>query len=128
MLLRSLLSREGFDADAAADGNEAVAAIGRAAYDLVLMDGFMPNKTGWEATREIRAREASVAASPRVGEGGGRQVAVIIGVTGAATSAEETARCCVGFGDSSEEGLRGAGISCLELSLLLGRKEMLWLA
>ncbi len=119
MLLRSLLSREGFDADAAADGNEAVAATGRAAYALVLMDGFMPNKTGWEATREIRAREGAVASPPEGVEGSGRRAAVIIGVTGAATSAEETARCCVGFGDSSEGGLRGAGNSCRELSLLL---------
>ncbi len=91
MLLRSLLAREGFDADVAADGNEAVTATGKNVYALILIDGFMPNKTGWEATREIRAREGAAPAPS--GEGGGRQAAVIIGVTGAATSAEETARC-----------------------------------
>jgi CheY-like chemotaxis protein len=93
MLLRSLLAREGFDADVAADGDEAVAAAGQTAYALVLMDGFMPNRTGWEATRAIRAREGAAPAPPGAGDGGGRRAAVIIGVTGAATSAEETARC-----------------------------------
>ena len=33
---------------AAEDGVQAVRATARFKYDIVLMDGFMPNKTGWE--------------------------------------------------------------------------------
>ena len=92
MLLRSFLSREGFDVDVAADGVEAVAAANRAAYDLIVMDGFMPGQTGWDATREIRAAEAAAAGSGGV-SGITRRPAVIIGVTGEATTAAEVGRC-----------------------------------
>ena len=36
--------------DTADDGAEAVKATARVSYDVVLMDGFMPIKTGWHAT------------------------------------------------------------------------------
>lgn len=54
-LIAKLLSKRGYQADFAADGNEALVAIQHKAFDLVLMDMNMPELDGVSATRLIRS-------------------------------------------------------------------------
>ncbi|MDP3404693.1 MAG: response regulator [Brevundimonas sp.] len=55
LLARTLLRREGCVVETAATGEEAIAAMKRARYDLVFMDMRMPGMDGPAATRVIRS-------------------------------------------------------------------------
>jgi signal transduction histidine kinase/CheY-like chemotaxis protein len=60
--LRSL----GFTADAVANGNEVLSALKSVPYDIILMDGQMPDLDGYESARLIRKAELASNANWRV--------------------------------------------------------------
>jgi CheY-like chemotaxis protein/HPt (histidine-containing phosphotransfer) domain-containing protein len=63
-VLVGFLRRLGYRADVAVNGLEALAALERRVYPLVLMDSQMPEMDGFAATAEIRRREGSNRRTP----------------------------------------------------------------
>lgn len=61
VVARQLLKQMGYWADVVANGREALHALNRSLYHLVLMDRQMPEMNGYEATRQIRAGAAGPA-------------------------------------------------------------------
>jgi CheY-like chemotaxis protein len=76
------LQKLGCHVEVARTGCEAVEAVSRTGYDVVLMDCDMPEMDGYEATREVRRREE-----------GTPEHLPIMALTGH-TSDEEIQKCC----------------------------------
>ncbi len=66
IVVGEILARAGYPIDVVNDGKQAVEALERNRYQLVLMDCQMPIMDGFEATRAIRQKEA-----------GGRRIPII---------------------------------------------------
>ncbi len=56
LVAQRMMGRLGYQVDTVADGREALDAVDRRAYDVVLMDMHMPVLDGLAAAREVRAR------------------------------------------------------------------------
>jgi CheY-like chemotaxis protein len=80
LMLQMFLEQQGFSADYATGGHEAVELASRNRYDAVLMDLNMPDVDGLTATHRIRASERR------------ESRAVIVAVT-AAADADTRAKC-----------------------------------
>ncbi|MDQ8165716.1 MAG: response regulator [Gemmatimonadota bacterium] len=82
LVLKAMLEPYGVRADVAADGVEVLEALKIAAYDLILLDLYMPRLDGRGAAKAIREREAA----------SGRPRAPIVAVTASVTE-EDRASC-----------------------------------
>ena len=58
-MLSRRLARKGYEVVCAVNGAEGVALASSASPDLILMDMSLPILDGWEATRQIKASEAT---------------------------------------------------------------------
>jgi two-component system sensor histidine kinase/response regulator len=65
-LTMSQLEKLGYVADSVGNGKEAVEAIRKGGYDIILMDCQMPIVDGYQATMEIRRLEASIGKRHRI--------------------------------------------------------------
>jgi CheY-like chemotaxis protein len=78
---QKMLERLGLTVDLAGNGQQALEAVARRAYDVILMDCEMPDMDGFEATTRIRDREPE----------GARRVPIIAVTASATESARQ--RC-----------------------------------
>jgi signal transduction histidine kinase/HPt (histidine-containing phosphotransfer) domain-containing protein len=89
-----LLHQMGYKADIANNGLEAINALERQPYDIVLMDVQMPELDGLEATRRIRQRQRDPAAPPTL-----RRPIVIIAMTANAMHGDREKCVAAGMDD-----------------------------
>ena len=106
-----LIAKFGHEVDAVANGAEAIAALRRQHYDLVLMDMQMPELDGLAATRQIRSAGSGVP-NPSV---------PIIAMTAHAMAADRDACFAAGMDDYLTKPVSGAAIAAM-LEKWLARK------
>jgi two-component system, sensor histidine kinase and response regulator len=99
-----MLADVGCTAMCVSDGQQVLDALGRESFDLVLMDCQMPVMDGFEATRELRRREAA---------GAGRQL--VIALTANATAEDREACRVAGMDDFLSKPFRRAELTAMLL-------------
>lgn len=57
-LLATLVRREGFEADVAVDGEEAIELLGRGHYKIILLDLMMPRVNGFGVVEHLRTHQS----------------------------------------------------------------------
>jgi DNA-binding response OmpR family regulator len=58
--IKFILSREGWEVTSHSDGASALEAIARAAPDAILLDVMLPNRSGFDILRDLRAQASTV--------------------------------------------------------------------
>ncbi len=106
MVARSLLEAQGHAVEMVSNGYEAVAALARSTYDVVLMDCQMPEMDGFTATREIRRLEGVTRHTP------------IIALTAHAMPSERERCLAAGMDDFLSKPYRPADLKAILLRLL----------
>ena len=108
------LKQMGYRCDIANNGVEALDAIQREAYDLILMDIQMPEMDGFEATKQIRAYESDV-------NGADGHRTRIVAMTANATVADKDKCLAIGMDDYVSKPVRP---DALQRALVKGRTEI----
>jgi len=110
-LLTELLHNSGHSVTAARDGHEALAALAKAHFDVVLMDEEMPRLSGLDATRTIIEATKPGAKRP-----------IIVGISGNSTKEDEERCLTVGMDAFLAKPIRAAELFSI-LATLARRAE-----
>jgi len=115
-VIRLLMDRLGYNIDIANNGYEAIAALNRKRYALVLMDEQMPEMDGLEATRQIR--QAQAAKSPYFPPG-----IKIIAMTAKAMTGDRQASLDAGMDDYLSKPVSPDALQAMLLRYLTPKKN-----
>ncbi len=107
LILSRMLQALGHQVETASDGEQAVARVGEARFDLVLMDVQMPGIGGVEAARRIKGLGGATAGTP------------IIAVTADASDADRIAYAAAGMSGVAPKPLSAAGLQA-EIARVIG--------
>jgi two-component system, sensor histidine kinase and response regulator len=110
-LLTELLRHSGHSVTAVLDGREALAAMTKDTFEIVLMDEEMPGMSGLEATRAILERTAP-----------GQKRPIIVGISGNSTPEDEQRCLAAGMDAFFAKPVRAAEIFSL-LAMLARRSQ-----
>jgi signal transduction histidine kinase/CheY-like chemotaxis protein/PAS domain-containing protein len=100
-----MLEKLGYQSDIAENGQEALAALAKGSYAVILMDCQMPLVDGFEATRLIRQKEAAVQESAAANRTGTHHIP-IIAVTANAMAGDRERCLAAGMDDYLTKPLR----------------------